>query len=609
MRRSERVAGGWRRKALLGGLAICVAVALPATSVQADQAGCGEVITRSITLSEDLLSCAGDGLVVGAGGITVDLNGHVVQGTGLGTGIRNSGHHDVTIRGGAIRNFDSGVLLSGTQRNTVAGISFDQSELGGVHLVNADGSQVRHNNVIGFGGAAFHLTGGSSSNVVAGNAVAAGNGEAIVVEGGSDHNRLEGNRLSGSSNSGIRVDFSASTMVIGNLVAGGSDAAITTTGAPRSVIQSNDVHGTGDAAILLTGSSGNVVRFNTLGQSADGGVILSGVSDSLIKANTMSHAGDAAISLQLGSSNVRIIDNHASHSSDAGVFLGDGLGNVVRGNVLLSNATGIEAAGGGNNTIEFNTANAGLGSGIEVVESLNATVFGNTTDNNGTRGITVEGAALSGDVRGNQANGNGGDGITVNAPGTAVTSNLATGNDGWGIYAASGVLDRGGNGARGNAEPAQCYLIVCSDGHGWVAPVRPPEPLDPLEVGLEGGAPPAAVRSLRRPKRLEVVSCKQRRAPRRGRGRSKRAKQTRAKPGVVCKASYRARPGSRRLSGRLLRHARTFAGGKRKVRAGRRGKLALTARRRPRAGHYTLELTFRNRAGKATVVTKQVRVR
>jgi large repetitive protein len=612
MRRSKRMAGSWRRSAILCGLVASVSLAFPASHVQADQAGCGQVLRHSITLSNDLLACAGDGLVIGAGGITVDLNGHLVQGTGLGAGVRNPGHHDVTIRNGTIRNFDSGVVLqAGSQRNTVAGISFDQTELAAVHLSDADANQVRDSHVSGFSGAAFHVTGGSSSNFVGHNTVAAGNGEAIVVEGSSNHNRLEGNVLSGSSDSGIRVDLSSDTAVIGNQVAGGSDAAITMSGAPRSVIQSNEVHGVGDAAILLTNSTANVVRFNTLGQSADAGVVLSGVSDSLIKANTMSHAGDAAVSLLLGSSNVRVIDNQASHSSDAGVLLGDGVGNVVRGNVLLSNSTGIEVSGGRLNTIEFNTANASLGPGIEVGGSVNATVFGNTTNNNGTGGVLVDGAALSGDVRGNQAVGNGGDGITINGVGTAVTNNLATGNGGWGIYALSGVLDRGANGARGNAEAAQCYLISCSDGQGWVAPVRPPEPLDPLEIGLEGGiAPPPKLRGLRKGKRLAVVSCRQRRAPRRARHRGKaKAKAKTAKRKAVCKARYRARPGSRRLTGRLVRDDRSFAGGTRTVRSGRRGRISMTARTRPRAGRYTLVLTFRNRAGKATVVRKPVLVR
>src|SRR5918997_617248 len=196
MRRSRWMAGVCRRSAFLSGLMVFVSLAFAASNVQADQARCGQVLTGNITLTNDLVACAGDGLVIGSGGITVDLNGHLVQGTGLGVGVRNPGHHDVTIRGGTIRNFDSGVLLSETQRNVVAGITFDQTELGAVHLAGAHGSQVRDNHVIGFGGAAFQLTGGSSSNLVAGNTVAAGNGEAIVVEGSSDHNRLEGNRLS-----------------------------------------------------------------------------------------------------------------------------------------------------------------------------------------------------------------------------------------------------------------------------------------------------------------------------------------------------------------------------------------------------------------------------
>jgi hypothetical protein len=142
--------------------------------------------------------------------------------------------------------------------------------------------------------------------------------------------------------------------------------------------------------------------------------------------------------------------------------------------------------------------------------------------------------------------------------------------------------------------------------------MRPPEPLDPLEIGLEGAmAPPQKLLGLRRGKRrrLGVVICGPRRASRgtkRGRGRAQAKK---AKPKPVCKASYRALLGSRRLTGRLVRDDRSFAGGRSKVRPGRRGRLSMRARTRPRAGRYTLVLTFRNRAGKATVVRRPVRVR
>jgi parallel beta-helix repeat protein len=610
MRRSNRIAGQRRTSLVLSGLVVAISLALPASSAHADQAWCGQVIRGSFSLSNSLLACGGDGLVVGAGGVTIDLNGHTIEGTGLGSGIRVDGHDDVTIRNGTIRNFDHGVLLQpGTQRNTVTGISLETTELAGVQLNDADGNQIRGNRGTGLSGIGVHMVGGASLNFVGHNTFGAGNGEAMVMEGGSNSNRLEGNTVTESSDTSVRIDFSAGNFVIGNTLGGGSDAAIMTTASNGSVIQSNRVLGVGDAAISIAASTRNVVRFNSLGMSADAGVALAEVTDSLVKANQMSHTGDAAIALRLGSSNIRVIDNQADHSSDAGVFLADGVGNVVRGNILLANTTGVEVSGGQQNVVEFNTANASLGSGIELSGSPNSTVFANTVHNNGTGGIVAQ-ENLSSRIEGNHAHANGGDGIDVGGLGTAVVYNLATNNGGWGIYAKDGVIDGGRNGARLNAEAAQCYLILCNDGSGWVAPVRPPEPLDPLEIGLEGGTAPAPLRTLRRPrkakaaKRLVVVRCKQRRAK-----RSRRGGRARARKGAVCKASFRARRGSRRLVGRLIRDDHSYAGGRRKVRPGQRGKLAMKARRRPRGGRYTLVLSFEDQRGRPTVVRRPVRVR
>ena len=38
--------------------------------------GCGSVVTKNVVLQADLTDCTGDGLVVGAPGIRIDLNGH-----------------------------------------------------------------------------------------------------------------------------------------------------------------------------------------------------------------------------------------------------------------------------------------------------------------------------------------------------------------------------------------------------------------------------------------------------------------------------------------------------------------------------------------------------
>jgi parallel beta-helix repeat protein len=504
-----------------------------------------------------------------------------------------------------VTQFDYGVVLGpGTLRNTIAGITFAETEWSAIQLNAASGNQLRGNNVSAFSDAGVHVLNGSSSNVLAENKVGLGNGESFVVEGGANQNRLEGNTVSESSDTSVRVLASTGTAIVGNTIAGGSDVAVTAEASQGTIVQGNSIGMAGDASILISQGSRNVVRFNTLGQSADAGVVFSAVGDSLVKGNTMVNAGDAAVALRDGSSNVRVIDNKAQHSSDAGIVVSDGQQNVLRGNVLAANSVGVELSGGGQNVVEFNDITASLGTGIEVGASTSNKVFANLANNNLQGGISVDDASVGNTVEGNEASANGGDGIRVGGGGTVVRNNFAKGNQGWGIFGAPAVMDGGSNGARGNAEAAQCYLIACSDGAGWQRPVRPPEPLDPLEVGLDGVQRPPKVRGLRRKPRRAVVACKR---PREGRGARRRSGRRRAR--VVCTASYRARRNSRRLTGRLVRDDESFARGSRRVKPGRRGRLAMTARRRPRGGNYTLVLSFRDGRGRTSVVRKAVRVR
>jgi hypothetical protein len=105
---SKQIAGRGPRTILRGGLLAAAWLALLAPGVHADQVDCGQVITTSTTIANGLSGCSGDGLVIGAGGITLDLNGHTIEGVGLGVGVRNDGHDDVTIRDGAVKQFATG---------------------------------------------------------------------------------------------------------------------------------------------------------------------------------------------------------------------------------------------------------------------------------------------------------------------------------------------------------------------------------------------------------------------------------------------------------------------------------------------------------------------
>ena len=79
---------------------------------------CGQVITATIVVENDLADCPAAGLVVGAPGIIVDLGGHTIAGGASATrGIDVSGFNGVVVRNGTVIDFPADVRVSGA-RNT-----------------------------------------------------------------------------------------------------------------------------------------------------------------------------------------------------------------------------------------------------------------------------------------------------------------------------------------------------------------------------------------------------------------------------------------------------------------------------------------------------------
>ena len=76
---------------------------------------CGTSITENLKLKEDLV-CSGNGIRVGADGITIDLNGHRIIGPGTAlptVGIVIGGHSHVKIVGpGTVTKFRTGILIA-----------------------------------------------------------------------------------------------------------------------------------------------------------------------------------------------------------------------------------------------------------------------------------------------------------------------------------------------------------------------------------------------------------------------------------------------------------------------------------------------------------------
>jgi hypothetical protein len=122
----------WITRLTLPTMAAALAVAGSSPAAMADPPSnvtCGMVLTQSVTLQADL-QCAGDALIVGADGITIDLAGHSVSGNGTGKGISAESHSDLTVRDGSINGFATGVGLIIEQNSTFTNVKIT----GGVGL-------------------------------------------------------------------------------------------------------------------------------------------------------------------------------------------------------------------------------------------------------------------------------------------------------------------------------------------------------------------------------------------------------------------------------------------------------------------------------------------
>jgi len=164
------------------------------------------VLTRSITLSHDIGPCAGDGIVVTANNVTVDLNGHKVfaaPGRRVGdfAGIHLVGASRDTVKNGEVTGFDAGVFVDRGSANTLTHLNVHDN-LGAPDPASflGDGIVLMH----------------SSDNTIAGNTVTHnGNFDGIGVLGlGSNNNTIRDNAVQRNTDLGTANFGSGSGIIV-----------------------------------------------------------------------------------------------------------------------------------------------------------------------------------------------------------------------------------------------------------------------------------------------------------------------------------------------------------------------------------------------------------
>jgi large repetitive protein len=446
----------------------------------AEPVSCGAVLTTDTTLSSDLLECPGDGLVIGAPGITVDLGGHTLSGRIISggspdqVGIDNSaGHDDVIVKNGVVRDF----------------------KRGGIHLVRADRTQVLGLTMDFFGEFGILLEGGSSNrfiNTLLDRPGTVGIGVYGTAMGPSRGNVIAGNRVDGANTANIALRYKTigDTVIDGNQVSGAQNEPTGTEYWGAGVVVSfgeaditgtrvtgNTIHNNFGGGLFVGGSANaTVVEGNTLYDNPEAAIENNG-DQTVIRSNTIDSTftggfSDFGIQVDAGAEATRVEANTITRTwatavDDSG-YATVVTANVIDGQSTLEFFTGIwagivvreEARRG---RIEGNQVLNNEGGGIEV-SGDNFVVADNTVTQTGLYedGIRVEPQAGGTLVEGNLSTRHGDDGIDVDSRATTVTANVANDNADLGIEAVPGVKDGGGNQASGNGNPAQCVGVVCA---------------------------------------------------------------------------------------------------------------------------------------------------
>jgi large repetitive protein len=414
-----------RRVLLTGALLTGLVGWVAPTPTQADPADtvvvCGQTLTADTRVANDLVNCHGNGLVIGADHITVDLAGHTVDGVNApgSEGIADSGHGYVRIKNGTVKEFFLyGVALRHAPHSSVQGLTIRRIGAGGV---------------VGDASAGVLLDNSAGSRVVATtvtNDVTAYQSDGIDVLS-SPHALLMHTRLNRNAWDGAVLIDSPGSRVIANQFNHNQNQGVeVNAGSDWVHVVGNRASGNVASGIVVGAVSHARLACNVLTGNGDSGVFLFDLIDSRVTGNRLSGnaLGIQLIGGQNGSSGNRVMHNKASRN----LFVGIALFDHADSNMILANIA------------DANKGQPGEGGGIIV-----SGASGNTVAKNFARRNLDVGIGVFDDQPGDSA-------------GNTLRGNHAYRNRAHGIDAVDGTIDGGGNVAHRNTPAPNCLGVTCS---------------------------------------------------------------------------------------------------------------------------------------------------
>mgnify|MGYP003966785295 FL=1 len=310
------------------------------------------------------IDSTGTCLLVGADGITVDLNGFEIRGEAEwdSYGVIIDGQDNTIVRNGGIYNYDTGVFLDwGSESNTVDNMVISDNLDLGVHILESTNNNII-NNIIddvwgGFGYGVYVEGASSGYNNIINNTIEDVSAVGVSIE--SSGNKVINNTII-SCSVGIRSFGGSSLEIFNNKLQDNGGRGIDFWGDSDGSIIGNYIHSNGLG--IDSSTSGNVyIEDNILNANGQGGFYISTFSPNTYVIKNNSIVGDGfntgiSVSSSMDEATISIEDN-VVNSSSVGIFVEQGRGFSVYNNILESNDVGLKLAGwssGGNHDISGN---------------------------------------------------------------------------------------------------------------------------------------------------------------------------------------------------------------------------------------------------------------
>ncbi len=334
------------RPAILVLLEVILAFALVAVAglsgadAAAKKLSCGETITAK--LDSDLLNCPNNGIIVAANDVTIDLNGHTIDGDDAldkscgkteicDVGIASEGYDGLTVRGkGILRQFALGALVLDANEPHFRKLRMRHNIFSGMVLAGARNAHLGKLRISANGldtdqaGLSFF---DSRNTLISRNTISA-NGDIGIFTEGSIRSRIVHNRFAANPEGGIIGD-GQSALIAHNRFARNGDGI--GWGGDDNVIRANSVSGSsargegGGQGIEFGGGKHNRIVGNTIRDVDKHGVVIEAfgpIRGMVAARNSVHSAGEDGLVVRdvvKSARRVSLRANHAVGSKDDGI--------------------------------------------------------------------------------------------------------------------------------------------------------------------------------------------------------------------------------------------------------------------------------------------------